>query len=480
MLKHSLVPLLLGALLSSGCAETAHPAPGQCDALPTTMKERIDPFVTESMRTGHIPGLSLVVLQGGQPVCIKSYGLANVEKNQPMTPNTLVSIGSTTKAMTALALMQQVEAGAVALDAPVTRYLPWFRTADGLQDQILVKHLLSHTSGLPNGMAWDGDHDDEALERMVRSLAEVKLHFPPGQQEAYSNDGLAVAGLIVQTVARKPFEQHMADSVFEPLGMSRTFMGAVPEQEQDVVQGYTWTRGQLHTMAPPWSRAHVPAGSATHTTAEDVSRYFSALLARGEATGGRVLSAQGIERMWQPAVMTHNGPSANGLGWVISEESGRKRVSHGGNTITSSSSFNLIPSEGLAVGVLSNLNTPVTELVGTGVVALLSGEEPTKPVSNDRAPSTFVPDTSVWRNYVGTYDTAIGPLIVSVEAGHLWLTIEAARPPVRGELEAYGDNDFVERDELGLLEGMSVKFKPSPDGGMLLLLNDQPVGGRVP
>ncbi|HEX8538934.1 MAG TPA: serine hydrolase domain-containing protein, partial [Cystobacter sp.] len=201
MLKRSLVPLLLGSLLNSGCSGTDHPPLEQCNALPPSVKERLEPFVTESMQVGHIPGLSLVILQGGQPVCIKGYGLANVEKHQPMTPNTLVSIGSTTKAMTALALMQQVEAGAVDLDAPVTRYLPWFRTADGLQDQILVKHLLSHTSGLPNGMSWDGDHDDKALERMVRSLAEAKLQFTPGQQEAYSNDGLAVAGLIVQTVA---------------------------------------------------------------------------------------------------------------------------------------------------------------------------------------------------------------------------------------------------------------------------------------
>ncbi|WP_224249900.1 serine hydrolase [Hyalangium gracile] len=479
MMNRSLGVLLLGSLLALGCDGTDGPpaSADPCAALSTEMRERIDPFVTERMEKGHIAGLSLVIHQGGQPVCIKSYGLASVEKNQAMTPRTRISIGSTTKAMTALALMQQVEAGAVELTAPVTRYLPWFRTADGLQDQIRVEHLLSHTSGLPNSMVWDGDHDETALERSVRALADVKLRFAPGESEAYSNEGFAVAGLIVQTVANKPFEQYMADALFEPMGMSRTLMGAAPAQDEDVAQGYTWTRSQRRAMAPPWSRAQVPAGASTFTTAEDLSRYFSVLLARGDAPGGRVLSAQGLERMWQPVVVP-----TSGMGWVLSSEFGRQVVSHGGNTIISSSHFRLFPSEGMAVGVMSNLNTVVTEEVSLGVAALLFGQEPAPASpSRDRAPSTFVPDTSVWKDYVGTYETSlVGAVTVSAGEGRLWMTVQMARPAVRGELEAYGDNEFVERDDLGLLEGMNVSFQRESDGGMLLLLDGYPIGKRVP
>ncbi len=478
MLKRPLVFFLLGSLLGSGCtspSETA-PSPDRCDALPSSLRERIDPLVSERMQQGHISGLSLVILQNGQPVCLKGYGVANLETRQPMTARTLVSIGSTTKSMTALALMQQVEAGTVDLEAPVTRYLPWFRTADGLQDQILVKHLLSHTSGLPMGYFWDGSLDEGALERRVRSLANVRLRFTPGQGEEYANDGFAVAGLIVQTVSGKPFEQYLVDSVFTPLGMSRTVLGSVSAQEPDVVQGYSWTRGQMHPLSPPWSIAHVPAGAATYTSAEDVALYFSALLARGEGPGGRVLSAQGVERLWQPVVIP-----TSGMGWVLSPQFGRQMVSHGGSTLTSSSMFLLFPSEGTAVAVLSNLKTQVSEEVALGVAALVFGEEPAPASpSKDRAPSTFVPDTSVWQDYVGSFDTAVGPVNISVDSGRLWATFGMAQPVIRGELEAYGDNEFVERDEYGLLEGTRVSFQHEPDGNLLLLLDGQPIGKRVP
>ncbi|WNG31872.1 serine hydrolase [Cystobacter fuscus] len=480
MSKHFLVSLWLGALLNSGCGGSP-PAPAEvdnalerCEALPAPVRERLDPFITERMRQGHAPGLSLVILQGGQPVCVKGYGLANVETQQRMTAATRVSIGSTTKAMTALALMRQVEAGAVGLEAPVTRYLPWFRTADGLQDQILVKHLLTHTSGLPMSVILDGAQDDGALERRARALADVSLRFTPGTGEEYANDGFALVGLIVQTVAGKPYAQHMVDSVFTPLGMSHTRFDPVSPEEPDVAQGYVWTRGQLRPLSRPLSSAQLPAGSGTYTSAEDLARYFGALLADGEGPGGAVISKSSLERMWQPLVL----PSS-GIGWVLSSLSGRRMVSHLGNVPTSSSMFLLFPSEGMAVAVLSNRNTQVEEMA-LGVAALLFGEEPAPaPPSKDRAASTFVPVTTVWKDYEGSFDTAVGPVRISVEDGRLWATFGMTQPALRGELEAYGDNEFVERDEFGHFEGTVVSFQHTPDGGLLLLFDGQPIGALV-
>ncbi|WNG13772.1 serine hydrolase domain-containing protein [Cystobacter fuscus] len=478
MLKHSLVVLLLGSALNAGCTpppETT-PPPDACAALPAALRERIDPFITERMRQGHIPGLSLVILQGGQPVCLKGYGVANRETNQPMNVTTRVSIGSTTKAMAALALMQQVEAGRVDLEAPVTRYLPWFRTADGLQEQILVKHLLSHTSGLPMSYFWDGSRDEGALERRARALAQVRLRFTPGQGEEYANDGFALVGLIVQTVTGKPFTPYVVDSVFKPLGMAHTLLDPESEQVPDVAQGYLWSRGQLRPLSSTWSSAHVPAGAATYTSAEDVARYFSGLLAGGEGPGGRVLSAQGVERMWRPVVIP-----TSGMGWRLSQQFGRRMVAHGGSTLNTSSMFLLFPEEGTAVAVLSNLETKVSEEVALGVAAMVFGEEPAPASpSGDRAPSTFVPDTGVWRDYVGLFDTAVGPVGISVDGGRLWATFGMAEPAIRGELEAYGDNEFVERDDYGLLEGTKVSFQREPDGGLSLLFDGQPIGRRVP
>ena len=445
-----------------------------CDTLPAAMRERIDSLLTQRMAGEHVPGLSLVILQGGQPVCVRGYGQANVETRQPMTAATQVSIGSTTKAMTALALMQQVEAGRVDLEAPVTRYLPWFRTADGLQDRILIKHLLTHTSGLPTRFVWDGAQDDGALERRARALATERLHFEPGTGEEYANDGYTLLGLVIQTVTGQPYAAYMRDAVFTPLGMDHTRFGPLSPSAPDAAQGYAWTRGELRPAEPAWSSTQLPAGSATSSSAEDVARYLTALLAGGEGPRGRVLSASALERMWQPLVRP-----TTGMGWVLSSLAGRKRVFHAGNALIGSSAFALFPSEGMAVAVLANRSAQVEAMV-QDVSALLFGETlASAPASTDRAPSTFVPDTRVWKDYVGTFDTAVGTVRITEEEGRLWALFGMTQPVMRGELEAYGDNEFVERDEYGQREGMRVSFQRTPDGGLVLLFDGQPVGQRV-
>ena len=475
MLKRFLTPLLVSALLSSGCTPSGT-NPESCEALPPSVLARLEPFVTERLEAEHVTGLSLVIIQEGRTVCLKGYGLANLETNEPMTTKTRMSIGSTTKAMTALALMQQVEAGKVDLEAPVTRYLPWFRTADGLQEQILLKHLLTHSSGLPRSLVWEGSHDEGAIERRVRSLADVKLRFPPGQGYEYSNDGFTVLGLIVQTVAGKPYARYMEDSVFTPLGMTHTLLDPASTQGPDMAQAYVWTRGQLYQRAPPTSGMHSPAGTVTYSSAEDVARYLSALLAGGEGVNGRVLSTQGLERMWQPLVLPHSG-----MGWELSEASGRRRVSHEGNTATGSSMFLMFPAERTAVAVLDNRNSRISNHVAEGVAALLFGEEP-PPVtpSQERPASTFVPDPQVWQDYVGSFDTAVGRVDITVEGEHLWATFGMGVPSIRAELEAYGDNDFVLRDEYAVFEGKTMSFRHEPDGRLGMLFQGQPIGQRVP
>jgi hypothetical protein len=143
--------------------------------------------------------------------------------------------------------------------------------------------------------------------------------------------------------------------------------------------------------------------------------------------------------------------------------------------------FLMFPAERTAVAVLDNRNSRISNQVAEGVAALLFGEEPASASpSKDRAPSTFVPDTGLWRNYVGSFDTAVGPVSIAVSEGRLWATFGMARPAIRGELEAYGDNEFIERDDYGLLEGTTVSFQHEPDGGLSLLFEGQPIGERVP
>jgi CubicO group peptidase (beta-lactamase class C family) len=117
--------------------------------LPTALSSKIDAFVQERMTMGKLPGLSLAIVKDGQVAYTKGYGLANLEQKIAMTERTRVAVGSTTKGMTALAVMQLVEQHKLDLDARVTKYVPWFKVDDPRGVNITLRHLLAHTSGLP-------------------------------------------------------------------------------------------------------------------------------------------------------------------------------------------------------------------------------------------------------------------------------------------------------------------------------------------
>jgi CubicO group peptidase (beta-lactamase class C family) len=492
MLKHLVftTALCLGVAGTSACSEDPAPSPEvpavpSCEEVPSSLgaelTARIDRLVTERMHVGRVPGLSLVVLKEGTPAYVRGYGLTNLESGQPMTACSRVSVGSTTKSMTALAMMQLVEQGKVDLDAPVTRYLPWFQTADGRGGDILVRHVLSHTAGLPTSSLLVGDMDDGALERRVRSLAQVSLERAPGSGWNYANQGYAIAGLLIQTASGQSYEDYMEAHVFGPMGMAHTSFGPVPEDPAAPrAQGYVWTRGTVQPAPMLLARAQHASGAATYGSARDVAAYLATLLARGQGGQAQVLRPESLERMWQPAAQTGPGESY-AFGWYVGTLFGRRAVFHDGSVVGSGSHFLLFPDDGVAVATLGNLNGTTMTSVSQGVAALLLGAEPppqTPPFY--RAPSTFVPDRAVWQQYLGDYQAySLGRLRLREEAGRLLADVFYTQPTLVLELEAYGDNDFVTRSPLGLIEGVSIAFQHAPDGRILLLVDGQPLGQKL-
>ncbi len=188
----------------------------------------IDAFVSSQMRANRIPGLSLGIVHGTQMVHLQGFGAADAT-GRMVTPQTPFLIGSMSKSFTALAVMQLVEAGKVALDTPVQRYLPWFRVADPTASaRITVRQLLHQTSGIPA----NSEHElkdgflstgNETLEQYVRGLKTLVLDRPVGASFEYANTNYSVLGLIVQTVSGQPYETYMQQHLFAPLQMSHSF-----------------------------------------------------------------------------------------------------------------------------------------------------------------------------------------------------------------------------------------------------------------
>jgi CubicO group peptidase (beta-lactamase class C family) len=440
--------------------------------LPAELVSTIDAFVAERMEQGKLPGLSLVIVKDGQVAYTKGYGFANLEEQIAMTDHTPVAVASTAKGMTALAIMQLVEQGKVNLDAPVTTYLPAFKVDDPLSSTITVRQVLSHTAGLPASATYDGNRNSDALDQRVRGLASVKLSRAPGTGYEYANDGYAVAGLIIQTVSGMPFEEYMTQHIFAPLAMQESTFDPAQAEQHGLAQGYLKQRGVISPGPLNISRGQAPAGLLL-TSAHDTANYFLMLLSGGQFDDSTIVAKSSIEELWKPHVQLE--PELHyGLGWEVSNANGLTVVSHTGSLPASSSDFILVPSQNLGVAVMVNLSSVHTVEIAEGVIVLMQGSTPNpSSLPTEREPSTFKPDPSVWTQYLGDYESQKGSVHIYVEDGKLM----GRAGDVDFELEAYGDNDFVMRGNVGAFEGFAVSFS-SDDSYMIMLLGGQPFGQK--
>jgi CubicO group peptidase (beta-lactamase class C family) len=347
--------------------------------LETAEREQIDAYIESRMRADRIPGLALGVVRGDQVVYLKGYGVAGPD-GRAVTPQTPFILGSTSKSFTALAVMQLVEAGKIELDAPVTRYLPWFRTADeAASARITVRHLLYQNSGLPvsagrEGMSED-DQSDAALENGIRQLGGVRLNHPAGQAFEYANENYTLLGMIVQTVSRTTYEEYVQSEIFAPLDMRHSAAAISEPAVKDLASGHRYWFSWPVAFDAPYPRRLTPAGYLI-SSAEDMSHYLIAQLNGGRYRENHVVSAQGIAAL-HTAGAPMSRSSAYGMGWVIHSRAGGTAVEHNGDVSNFHSNMLLLPDQQTGIVILTNVNgmshTAAINAPIEGVAAILLG-----------------------------------------------------------------------------------------------------------
>lgn len=311
----------------------------------------IDGYVTGKMRSARIPGMALALVDGDRVVYLKGYGRAD-PSGRPVTPQTPFIIGSITKPFTALAVMQLVDAGKVELDAPVQRYIPWFRLADPTASALItVRQLLTMTSGIPQlyeTQLWT-DQDDGALERAVRFLKTKRLIGPVGSSFAYSNSNYETLGLIVQTVSGESYEEYVKQHIFAPLDMRNSFVSQDEALRHGMASGYRWWFGVPILATLPYRRAELPAGFII-SSAEDMAHFLIAQMNEGRYGNSSVLSPEGI-------ALTHAEPAPKryGLGWESLRVDGRRLINHDGGTANFQTSLFFDPEARVGVYVAANV-----------------------------------------------------------------------------------------------------------------------------
>jgi CubicO group peptidase (beta-lactamase class C family) len=352
----------------------------------------IESFVKDEMAAQRIPGLALGIVEGDRIAYMRGFGTAD-DSGAEVTPQTPFIIGSVAKSFTALAIMQLVEAKRVELDAPVQRYVPWFRVAsERASAEISVRHLLNHTSGLSTktGRSFQGDGDTSAtaLEQAVRKLESAALTAPVGSKYQYSTINFSVLGLIVQTVSGQSYEDYVEKRIFDPLQMWNSYTSEAAAQPHGLATGHNYWFGRSRAADLPYNRGLVPAGYLI-ASAEDMTHYLISQLNSGRYDGTAVLSSAGIEELQRPAVPTPEEDTSYAMGWFVGPRNDIPAIHHQGETFNFHSNVVLTPQSKRGVIVLMNaedsLDLFVSGRMGTladGVTSLLEGREPPSPPSN--------------------------------------------------------------------------------------------------
>jgi CubicO group peptidase (beta-lactamase class C family) len=311
----------------------------------------VDSIITSAMQRNNIPGLALAITQGDQITFSKGYGTAG--NGRIVTPDTPFYIGSQSKSFTALAIMQLVEQGELDLDSPVQTYLPWFQVADPQASQeITIRHLLQHTSGLSEAGYVSNLPPDTTLETLVRDLSRAKNGAPVGTKMQYFNPGYDTLGLIIETVSMQSFGDFINEHIFAPLKMTNSFTDPDIAKTAGLSKGYS----QVFMFAVPLKQTFyqydLPAGFFI-STANDMARFLMALGNGGELDGVRILKHENVELIFTPNSANN---STYGFGWYIGQYYGETQITHGGDTERFHTSVLLLPERPMSLVILINEN----------------------------------------------------------------------------------------------------------------------------
>jgi CubicO group peptidase (beta-lactamase class C family) len=353
---------------------------------------RIDAFVSEQVRRHGIPGIALGLVEGDRIIHLQGFGKAD-QTGRAVTPQTPVDLASVSKPLTALAVMQLVEAGKVELDAPVQRYLPAFRVADPVASaQITVRHLLQHTSGIPV-TACDTRVDAVTLEQYVAELQTVELDRPVGARHEYCSGNYNVLGRIIEVVSGQSYASYMQQQVFAPLQMRHSFTSAPEAQRDGLAQEYRWLFGLRVPAQSYFTPSQLPSGYLM-SSAEDMCHFLIAQLNGGRFGDARVLSPQGIAAMHAPGVAAGTDGKTYGLGWMTESIGGVSIVRHDGGHPNVRTFLFLEPDLRRGAVVLINSFSLLADAtaftaIREGVARLLAGQEPA-PASSLSLPTLYL------------------------------------------------------------------------------------------
>ena len=323
---------------------------------------RIDAFIQGEMKKQNIPGVSLAVVTNGQPPLVRSYGLANVEHQVPVKPETIFQSGSVGKQFTSAAVMLLVEDGKLTVDDKISKHLG---PVPDSWSAITVRHLLTHTGGLtdyPKGFDFRRDYTEDELLKVIQA---VPLAFQPGERHQYSNLGYVTLGILIGKVTGKFYGEFLAERIFTPLGMTTARIISEADIVPNRAAGYRLAQGQLRNQNWVSPVMNTTADGSLYFTVLDMVKWDAALRSTS------FLKPASRDATWTPLTLNSGARQPYGFGWAIATRAGHRVIEHGGAWQGFVAHIARYVDDGLTVIVLVNRSGVAVPALSTGVAAMV-------------------------------------------------------------------------------------------------------------
>jgi D-alanyl-D-alanine carboxypeptidase len=348
--------VLLGLFCSSACRQD-QPFTGQEQDENNRYASEIDKILSGAFKTDE-PGAAVIAVKNGQVVFRKGYGMAEMELGTPIQPEMVFKIGSITKQISATAILMLAERGELSIDDEITKYFPDF-PMEG--ERVTIKHLLSHSSGLPD--YWRMDEFDRLIEReyfrmvtgsfeaseIINVFTSKSLEFRPGDQFQYCNSGYFLLGLTIEKVSGATYGEFLKENIFDPLGMDHTCYGDNTELVRGRVQGYV-KKDDRFVNNPHRCLDNILefAAGGLMSNVDDLAKWDESLYTE------KLVSSKALEEMFTANMLNNGEPSRYAFGWFVTDCCDLEAFCHAGE-VTGFRSFVIrVPEAHVYIAILGN------------------------------------------------------------------------------------------------------------------------------
>jgi CubicO group peptidase (beta-lactamase class C family) len=411
-------------------------------------QEALAEFVAQAAEKFAVPGTAVGIWHAGAEF-VACHGVTSLADPLPVDRHTAFPLGSISKTFTATTLLRLVADGLVELDAPVRTYLPDLRLSDeAAAEQITVRNLLNHTSGLEWNLI--DPEADRTLAGFVDKLADLPFVAPPNTRASYSQAAFNLLGRVVEVGTGQPFEKAVAETVLRPLGLERTGYDVDDVMVRKFALGYNQDEDGGLTVGKPWKA--YPAGTHGNSPGGGITSTLADLLAWARfhlGDGDGVLPAQILHSMREQTVELRGSTLGDGFGlcWFLRDVAGVATIGHGGSGNGQFSELLIAPDRDFAVVVLANLypdGYQFNQAVVRWALEHFLGAVETVP-----EPVPY--DATRAREVAGRYELDVMDLTVAADGRLLTLAV-GIKPEVRASSEADMPQDYPAA-EFGFLPG---------------------------